>query len=156
MNEMTPQDRKHLKSVYDHMKERCNNPHNNRYCVYGGRGIKVCNEWNSVKPFYEWSIQNGYKKGLTIDRKDCNKGYSPDNCRWVTLKFQQSNKRNNHNIFYNGITLTLSQWSTWFGINRKTLSDRIKHGWSIAKALSTPCKAQYRNGLYKAKRNEVA
>lgn len=88
--------RKHkLYGVWRSMKERCTLKTHVAYKDYGGRGITVCEEWkNDFKKFYDWSIQNGYKEGLTIDRIDNDKGYYPENCRWVTMKVQNTNKRN--------------------------------------------------------------
>lgn len=111
------------------MIQRCTNPNSDNYSRYGGRGITVCDEWlNDFKSFYDWSIQNGYKDGLTIDRIDNEKGYAPDNCRWITKKEQYSNLRRNHNITYNGVTHTLSEWARVLNINRETLRYRVNHG----------------------------
>lgn len=71
---------------------RCNNPNNRFYGYYGGRGIKVCNEWNDFNVFYAWALANGYSDSLTIDRIDNDSGYNPGNCRWVTMKVQNRNK----------------------------------------------------------------
>jgi hypothetical protein len=75
------------------MKNRCQNPNVHNYESYGGRGITVCDEWQRFEPFYEWAMSNGYRDHLTLDRKDNFAGYSPDNCRWATMKEQQNNKR---------------------------------------------------------------
>jgi hypothetical protein len=76
------------------MKQRCFNPNHKNFKDYGGRGINICEEWSKdVQTFYNWSVANGYKEGLTIDRIDNDKGYSPDNCRWVTMKVQRKNQR---------------------------------------------------------------
>lgn len=78
------------------MKKRCNNEKNKEYKNYGARGIKVCREWEYDYPsFHKWAVENGFDETLTLDRKDVNKGYSPGNCRWVTITEQAKNKRVN-------------------------------------------------------------
>lgn len=124
--------------IWCNIKTRCYNKSNKRYLDYGGRGITVCDEWlHDFQAFYDWSMANGYRDDLTIDRIDNNKGYLPDNCRWVTQKEQQNNRRNNHLITYNGKTQTLAQWADEIGLSYKTIQSRIKRGWNIEKALNT-------------------
>ena len=77
------------------MIQRCENPKNQGYKDYGGRGIKVCDSWHDPKVFISWALENGYSEELSIDRKENNGNYEPDNCRWVTMKIQANNKRNN-------------------------------------------------------------
>lgn len=104
--------------IYRGIYRRCMNLKCSNYKNYGGRGIKICNEWldekNGVKNFYEWAINNGYKYDLTIDRIDNNGDYCPENCRWVTMKKQQQNRRNNIIIEYNNKKQCLSEWLRFF------------------------------------------
>lgn len=132
--------RTHIYIIWGKMKGRCNNPSNSLYKDYGGRGITLCDEWHEFMPFYDWAMANGYQDNLQIDRKDNDKGYSPDNCRWVTSKENCNNRRNNLNITYKGETKTLAQWSECLGINEVTLRSRIRCGWSIEKSFTTPVK----------------
>ena len=128
---------KRLEKILANMKYRCNNPHWPQYKYYGGRGIKVCKEWEtSFVSFYEWAISNGYEKGLTIDRIDNNKGYSPDNCRWANNIEQQRNKRNNRLISFNGETLCLAEWSERTGLTEACIYSRLKKGWNVKRALT--------------------
>lgn len=118
-----------LYTVWRGMKERCNNHKRPFYKHYGGRGIKVCNEWsNDFQPFYDWSISNGYEKGLTLDRKDNNKGYSPENCEWKTHKQQNRNTRRNKLITIGDQTKCVSEWAEESGVNVQTLFHRYKRG----------------------------
>lgn len=76
-----------LYSIYSGMKQRCYNPNGQPYPLYGGRGITICDEWlgdNGLQNFFDWSLSHGYNENLTIDRIDSSKGYSPDNCQWIT------------------------------------------------------------------------
>lgn len=83
-----------LHSIWSSMKTRCGNPHSKSYKYYGGRGIQVCQEWSdSFEKFRDWSLENGYAENLTLDRKDNDKGYAPDNCKWSTRKEQRMNQR---------------------------------------------------------------
>lgn len=119
---------------------RCVSERNENFENYGGRGITVCEEWrNSFKSFADWSMENGFKEGLSIDRIDNNKGYSPDNCRWVTMKVQGNNRRSNRLITYKGKTQTMAQWADELGMNYRTLKSRINQmKWSIEEAFETP------------------
>jgi hypothetical protein len=132
-------DRKHpLYRVWLGMRERCYYPKHNRFHRYGGRGIKVCERWQSFSNFRA-DNEILYKPGLTIDRNDNDKDYSPDNCQWVTHKTQANNKSGLRYITFNGMTLNLTQWAERTGINVGTLKARIdKHGWPLERALTAP------------------
>lgn len=85
------------------IKQRCTNPKNRRYKDYGNRGIKLCKEWNNFENFAKWSLENGYKDSLELDRIDNNKGYFPQNCRWCKPTVNNHNRRNTAKI--DGISL---------------------------------------------------
>lgn len=87
-----------LYTIWTDMKQRCNNPNDRYYKLYGGRGICVCKEWeHDFQAFYNWATSHGYKDSLSIDRIDNEKGYSSDNCRWATAKEHAENRRNGGN-----------------------------------------------------------
>lgn len=121
------------------MKNRCYNKNNVGYHNYGGRGIRVCDEWlgeNGFQNFYVWAIANGYTDELTLDRIDVNSDYSPCNCRWATAKEQLNNTRCNVTVEYNGETKTLKQWADEYGINYVTLHARYRrYNWDFERAL---------------------
>lgn len=115
---------------YIGIKNRCYLPSNREYKNYGGRGIKICDEWlgeNGYLNFKEWAISHGYTPELTIDRIDNNKGYSPDNCRWVSYKEQGRNKSNNLFITYNNETHPLCEWVEILGISWGKIRYRYYH-----------------------------
>lgn len=113
-------------AVWNTMRARCHNPNNTSYERYGAKGVKVCKEWaGSFTAFYNWALENGYKDGLTIDRIDNNRNYCPENCRWVTAKEQNRNKRNNHFITYKGETKCLGEWAEILNLNYFKLYDRL-------------------------------
>ena len=119
------------------MKNRCHNPEADNYKDYGGRGISVCDEWRrSYSAFATWAKQNGYADGLSIDRIDNNKGYSPENCRWVDAFVQGNNKRSNAVFTINGEEKTVTQWAREYGINSITVFSRLYKGMDIVEALT--------------------
>lgn len=93
------------------MMHRCYNPKREKYKDYGGRGITVCNEWHDPNTFINWSYTHGYQTGLQIDRIDNGRGYSPDNCRWVTAKENSRNRRNTVFLTINGETKSVAEWT---------------------------------------------
>lgn len=141
-----------LNRIFRGMKSRCYNKNTPQYKDYGGKVITICDEWlnsemintnrgrwsKGYDAFRNWAFANGYKDGLTIDRIDCNKGYSPKNCRWVTMKEQCNNKTNNHLITYKGKTQTLTQWCEELKLPFGRTRDRLYTlGWSVESAFET-------------------
>lgn len=127
-----------LYSIWHAMNQRCSNENNDRFADYGGRGIKVFSEWENFEAFRDWALANGYQDHLTIDRKDNDGDYCPDNCRWITNKEQQNNRRNNRLLEFNGELKTVQEWAEETGINQSTLRKRIRSGWTIERALTAP------------------
>ena len=104
------------------MKSRCNNPNRPKYPRYGGRGIKVCDEWNNdFMSFYTWAIDNGYSDDLQIDRIDNDGNYCPDNCRWVTLQENTLNRRTSVFLTVKGVTQNASIWAEKLNISPFTI-----------------------------------
>lgn len=119
------------------MRQRCLDPNCPAYPDYGGRGIKICERWNSYELFKE-DMKDGFSPELTLDRIDNSKGYYKENCRWADRITQNNNTRVNNFIEFNGLSQTLPQWSRVLGIKRSTLAQRIHvYKWSVEKTLST-------------------
>ena len=116
------------------MKQRCGNPNNLSYKNYGGRGITYPKKWESFVGFQE-DMSNGYQKGLTLERIDNSKGYSKQNCRWVTRKENNNNKRSNIVLEFQGKKMTLAYWAEHLGIKFGTLRARYYSGMSKAEIL---------------------
>lgn len=133
-----------LYGIWAGIKRRCYNKNEKTYKHYGGRGIKMCDEWlNNFEEFYKWAMENGYsdkanKYQCTIDRINNNDDYKPSNCRWVDQKKQNSNKRTNRIFEYNNQKKCLTEWSEITGISKSTIYRRLNKGWNIEKILSTP------------------
>lgn len=128
-----------LYSIYTNMITRTENPRATAFHRYGGRGIKVCAEWrNSFEMFRAWALANGYADNLEIDRIDNDKGYSPENCRWVSHKANGRNRHSGKPICYKGESLLAVEWAERTGIPAKCIRRRLSDGWSVEKALTTP------------------
>ena len=118
------------------IKKRCENPNDKAYNNYGGRGIKVYDEWHSFENFLR---DMGEKpEGMSLDRIDNDKGYYKENCRWATAFTQSNNKRNNKMLTYKNKTQSMSLWATEIGMSYDVLSGRIFKGWSTEKAIEAP------------------
>ena len=139
-----------LNWIWTGMKGRCYNPNNHKYPKYGGRGVRVCDEWlNDFMAFYNWCIANGWKRGLQIDKDIKGDGllYSPETCIITTNK-ENCNKRS-HTVLVerSGETKSIMQWCEHYGINQSTFYSRIKTGWDFERALTTPTNPRKRNKI---------
>jgi hypothetical protein len=117
------------------MKRRCSDIHGRDYANYGGRGITVCERWQTFENFL--TDMGEPSAGETLDRIDNSLGYSKDNCRWVSRAVQNLNKRSCVRYELNGKNQTLAEWARETGINRTTLWLRIKNGVPLGLALTT-------------------
>ena len=120
--------------IWTSMRQRCFNPNNPAFKNYGGRGITIDPRWNSFEAFFE--DMGEPPEGMSLDRIDNNKGYSPDNCKWATRVQQGRNTRMCHPVTFEGVTKTIAEWAEQYGIGRSTLSQRIRNGWDIKRALT--------------------
>ena len=136
---MLDRETKKIHLAYKNMIDRCYNQNNASYKHYGGRGISVCKEWRSSRDaFVKWATSSGHAINLSLDRIDTDGDYSPNNCRWATIKEQLLNQRRNKLIAYNGQTKPMSLWAEETGINYSTLVKRINvYGMTVDRALSS-------------------
>lgn len=115
--------------VWYNMMCRCTRPQKEHYDRYGGRGIEVCDEWHDVGNFVKWAYENGYEKGLEIDRIDNDGNYTPENCRFVDRKKNMRNTSINKCLTINDETKCLSEWAEFYGIHYKRLASWYeRHG----------------------------
>ena len=127
-----------LYKAWNSMIARCETTSQTSFKDYGGRGIRVCDEWHDFEVFREWAVSNGYEDGLSLDRKNNNGNYEPQNCRWITKKEQANNRRSSRYITLRGVTHTLAEWAEITGINPTTIAWRIRHDWSDDDILDKP------------------
>jgi hypothetical protein len=119
------------------MIQRCTNSRDKAFPEYGGRGITVCSRWR--KSFLVFLSDMGEcPPGLSLERRDNNQGYKPNNCYWATRKEQCNNRRSNIVLTYHGKTHTVTQWAERLGMKNDCLLSRLKLGWSVEKTLTTP------------------
>lgn len=129
-----------LYSLFYGIRDRCYNVNCKAYDRYGGRGIKICNQWlNNPVLFIEWALSNGYKKGLSIERKKNDGDYEPSNCTWATDKEQCRHRSSNKVIEFNGQSKSVAEWAEEVQLPLHTLYKRLNSlKWPIDKALTTP------------------
>lgn len=131
-----------LRILWNGMLSRCYNPKNYSYKFYSKKNITVCDEWkNDFLTFKSWALENGYdysktRKDKTLDRIDNNKGYSPDNCRFVSQSKNCQNKSNNVVLTFQGKTQTAIEWARELNIPHKTILNRHLRGYSVEKILN--------------------
>lgn len=128
-----------LDNVFDNMLKRCYDPKNHRYKTYGGRGIKICDEWLDDRgEFYRWGLANGWEKGLTIDRVDNDGDYTPDNCRFTDRYQQMNNTTRNVYLTWKGETKSIAEWAREIGTSYISLQHRVYRGWSTERIFTQP------------------
>jgi hypothetical protein len=140
--------------TWKNMLKRCNDPENDNYQYYGGKGIKVCARWLNFEAFVEdmgWRPEN-----MTLDRRSSKKNYTKSNCRWATKKQQANNTSNNRRLTYKGKTRNLIYWARKFGLPESTIASRLRRGWMVSAALTTPTRSNaIRNYTYKGKTQSI-
>lgn len=126
-----------LKWMIGNMIKRCHRPGSNRYERYGGRGIKVCDQWRyNQTAFFEWAVANGFSEGMSIERIDVDGNYCPENCRFIPLERQQNNTSRSRILEFCGERLTVSDWARRLGVNPRVLQHRLDRGWSIDRLMT--------------------
>ena len=139
-SQCTPYSRTNMyreRQTWQNMIARCSDPGRDDFKWYGGRGITVCDRWRGS---FELFVADMGRRpaGMTLDRRDSNGNYSPENCRWATMTEQANNRRGNHHITINGETLTIAEWARRVGIGERSISNRIARGWDEKHAVETP------------------
>lgn len=128
---------KRIGKIFKGMIQRCYNQNDKNYKIYGGKGIKIYDEWRlNPLQFEQWALENGYEDNLTIDRIESDKDYCPENCQWITLE-ENARKAGDVNwISINGETLTGRQWAVKLGLGLLTIDKYIKkYGFDLTKCL---------------------
>lgn len=141
--EATREEHLRLREIWRSMRKRTTNRACKDYAHYGGRGIRMCPEWESdFDAFERWALDHGYRGDLTIDRICNNRGYNPGNCRWITRKAQANNRTTARYYTINGKTRTLTQWCEMYGIPAHVVVHRIEAGWDVERAITEPRRTQ--------------
>jgi hypothetical protein len=136
---LEPAGNSRLWQIYHGIKQRCYQVNDKDYHRYRQRGILMCPEWkHSYVAFRKWALENGYAAPLTIDRKDPTKGYSPDNCQWIT-RFENETKHAKPITAF-GETKFIWEWEKdiRLQVSKKTLRSRLHQGWLTERAITTP------------------
>ena len=136
------------------MKSRCTDPTHDSWDDYGGRDIKVCERWLGENGFAEFYADLGPRPSRlhSLDRRDNDGGYNPNNCHWATAKEQQRNRRNNRLVTYEGVTKSVVEWCEEYKAESGPVASRLDNGWDLMKALKTPV---FRNNLTEEQLAEI-
>ena len=139
--------RNRLNVIFKNMKQRCYNPNNPEYKNYGGRGITICSEWLNKENAYsnhnvskgylafkEWAFSHGYADNLTIERRDINGNYCPENCTWIPRSEQYFNRTDTRYITYLGKTQSLGKWCKELGMSYQVVRGKLRYGASVEEA----------------------
>lgn len=124
--------------AWQRIRQRCNNPNRDGYSFYGGRGIKVCERWESDFMAFLSDVGPMPSSTCSIDRIDPDGDYEPRNVRWVDKIVQANNTRSNHRVTFQSETRTIAEWSRLVGIRQGTLAKRIREGWPVDAAMTIP------------------
>ena len=125
---------------WKHMRQRCYNPRNKKYAIYGGRGIKICARWNDFENFFE-DMGRKPSPEYSLDRINNNGNYEPKNCRWATPKQQVRNRSISKNVFFRGENTPLKDVCDILGVNYCTINMRLHRGWNMEQAVKVPVKS---------------
>ena len=120
--------RSRLYNIWKCMRQRCNNPRNPNYPRYGGKGVRIREEWTEYSVFRDWAYVNGYRDDLSIDRINSSGNYCPENCRWTNAKVQSNNTNRNHYIEFHGERLTIAQIADRLNVSYSTIQHRVERG----------------------------
>lgn len=135
-----------LVGIWNKARRRCLNPKDGHFAEYGGRGIKMCEEWSNrdtgYQAFKKWSYENGYADCFEIDRIDVNGNYEPSNCRWISHKENMDNTRHTRHFEYKGEILTINQIAQKYGLDAQQIRERVNRGWNIVEAVELPKNAK--------------
>jgi len=125
------------------MRQRCMNHKHRFYHRYGGRGIVVCERWDSFDNFL--ADMGPRPDGASLERENNDGPYAPGNCVWATHATQCRNRSSSRVIEYDGMSLCLQEWADRLGLNKRTLRERLERGWSVERALTEPLQSQFSN-----------
>lgn len=133
-----PRKGQRLYRIWKCMRQRCNDPNSTSYKNYGGRGITICAEWEDYAVFQKWALSNGYKDNLSIERKEVDGNYCPENCTWADDYTQANNRRINKKYEVDGKLLTVPQIARAYNISKDVVRRRIGYGWDIKDVIGIP------------------